>query len=211
MKIGIGITTFNREECLQLFLEQLRLNPPQNPFTLHVVQGVPNIAKAKNECLFHLKDCDYIFLFDDDCFPKHPEWDLPFIYSGYGHLLYMDKTYTPVSVLDDVTRYQDCSGCFMFITKPIFEKVGYFNPGYGPYGYEHIGYSHRIKTITKDWAYLCLNKTHKYIHSLDLDGTKGYKVHHDKLPEQKRLELTQQNWATYQQEIDGDKLYYGYE
>lgn len=211
MKIGIGITTYHREECLQLFLEQLDINPPENPFQLHVVQNVPNIAKAKNECLRELKDCDYIFLFDDDCFPKQAGWDVPFITSGYGHLLYMNNTYRPVQVLDDVTRYEDCSGCFMFITKPIFEKIGYFNPSYGPYGYEHLGYSHRVKILTKDWAFLCLNKTSKYIHSLDLDGTLGYKVHHLKIPSEHRLTSSKNNKTIYEEEIHSDKLYYEYE
>ena len=211
MKIGIGITTFNREECLHLFLEQLRKNPPQCEYDLHVVKNVPNIAKAKNECLFNLKHCDYIFLFDDDCFPKQPGWDIPFIFSGYGHLLYMDKSYNPVQVLDDVTRYQDCSGCFMFITKPIFEAIGYFNSEYGQYGYEHLAYSHRIKTLTKDWAFLCLNKTHKFIHSLDLDGGAGYKVHHEKIAETEKIRLTGANKAIYEQEISSEKLYYEYE
>lgn len=211
MKIGIGITTFNREECLQLFLDQLRKNPPESEFQLHIVENVPNIAKAKNECLFHLKDCDFIFLFDDDCFPKQPGWDIPFIYSGYGHLLYMNSNYKAVQVLDDITRYEDCSGCFMFITKPIFESVGYFNTSYGRYGYEHLGYSHRIKTLTKDWAFLCLNKTHKYIHSLDLAGATAFKVHHEKISEDIKIGLTGQNKNIYEQEINSDKLYYEYE
>jgi GT2 family glycosyltransferase len=32
------------------------------------------IAKSKNKCLSYLKDCDYIYLFDDDCFPISDDW-----------------------------------------------------------------------------------------------------------------------------------------
>lgn len=211
MKIGIGVTTFHRPECLELFLSQLQKFPPACEHTLHVAHNIPNIAMAKNECLHALKDCDYIFLFDDDCFPISSGWDLPFIKSGYGHLLYMNDRYGPTQHLDDVTRYRDCSGCFMFITKPVFEKVGYFNAAYGQYGFEHMGYSHRIMRLLKDWAFLCLNNTHKFIYSLDLQGTIIYKVHHNpSLTAGETITSKMQNSPVYVEEINNEKIYYDY-
>ncbi len=212
MKIGIGITTFHRPECLNLFLTQLANNPPASECVVHIASDIPSIAAAKNQCLNVLfnEDCDFIFLFDDDCFPIVKHWDLPFIKSGYGHLLYMNDSYQPVQKLDDVTRYQDCAGCFMFLTKDVVKNVGYFNSEYGKYGFEHMGYSHRIKRFTNDWAYLCLNETPKLIHSLDLDGTNGFKVHHNKTSPEERVALTNLNKHIYEQEINSDQIHYEY-
>ena len=47
------------------------------------------VARRKNECLRALKDCDYVFLFDDDCFPIKDGWVNFFIQSGDAHLLYL--------------------------------------------------------------------------------------------------------------------------
>ncbi len=215
MKIGIGITTFNRPECLEYVLSQHRAFSPANQFDLHVAENVPNVARAKNENLYHLRNCDYIFLFDDDCFPIKPGWDMPFIESGMGHLLYMDENYLPAQRLEDYTRYRDCSGCFMFISKPVFEKVGYFNTKYGQYGYEHLAYSTRCKTLLKDWGFCCLNKTSKYIYSLDLQGRNGWHVppglhYKPTFSTEQAAELKKNNHAVYLEEIEGDQLYYPY-
>lgn len=212
MKIGIGLTTYKREDCYNHFMEQLKKFPPQNVFDLYVAQDIPNIAKAKNECLHALKDCDYIFLFDDDTFPIKEDWDVPFIESEQPYSLYMDDTYSPTQVMYDITRYHDCSGCFMFLTKEIFEKVGYFNPAYGRYGYEHLGYFQRIKKITNDWAFICLNATKNYIHSFDLNGTKGFNTHHEPtIGFQERQLLSNINKPIYEAEVAGDKIYFSYE
>jgi hypothetical protein len=212
MKIGIGVTTYQREDCLQNFLKHLKWFPPLADYELSVAQDIPNIAKAKNECLKNLKDCDYIFLFDDDAFPKQAEWDVPFIESDQPYSLYMNDTYSPIQVMYDITRYNDCSGCFMFLTKDIFEKVGYFNSAYDRYGYEHLGYFQRIKKLTRDWGFICLNDTKNYIHSFDLDGSRGFNTHHEPTIDfETRKLLAEINKPIYEQEIAGDKIYFDYE
>ena len=212
MKIGIGLTSYKRPDLLNHFQQQLKNCPPENEYVLHIAQDIENIARAKNECLFHLKDCDYIFLFDDDTFPKQSYWDVPFIDSGLPYSLYMNGTYSIAQELFDLTRYHDCSGCFLFITKELFSKVGYFNPGYGRYGYEHMGYSQRIKKITNDWAFICLNKTAYYIHSLDLDGARGWNVHHEPtISFEDRKRLSDANKHIYEQEVNNKEVYYNYQ
>ncbi|MES2287589.1 MAG: hypothetical protein V4547_17980 [Bacteroidota bacterium] len=212
MKIGIGVTTYQREECLQNFLKALKQFPPKSEYIFHVAKDIPNIAKAKNECLNALKECDYIFLFDDDTFPKQAEWDVPFIESGQAYSLYMNESYGVVQEMYDLTRYHDCSGCFMFLTKEIFEKVGYFNSAYGRYGYEHLGYFQRIKKLTSDWGFICLNATKNFIHSFDLDGTRGFNTYHaPTIDFEERILLSDMNYPIYEKEVGGDKIYFEYE
>lgn len=213
MRIGIGVTTFNRPECLETFLQQLKQNQPYNHYELHIAQNIPNIAKAKNECLWALRNCDHIFLFDDDTFVIAPNWDLPFIHSGYGHLLYMNDNHLPAQRLEDVTRYRDCSGCFMYMTKQVFNEIGYFNSEYDQYGFEHMGYSDRIRRLLKDWGFLCLNTTSKFIYSLDLQGLSQspVKIHHEPCLSSEKIKVSKgKNFEIYQQELNNDKLYYEY-
>ena len=70
--IGIGYTTYKRDDLLQECLDNLRLNTTLD-YKLHIARDTDEdrrgIALRKNECLHHLQDCDYIFLFDDDCYP----------------------------------------------------------------------------------------------------------------------------------------------
>lgn len=168
-KIGIGITTYNRPEIFNLCLEQVTKYLPENS-KVYIAKDVPNISKAKNECLAALKDCDHIFLFDDDCFPIVKDWHVPFITSNLNHLLYMKPFHGLGLNKGNYTTYANCSGVFMYLTKEVIEKVGYFG-NYGRYGFEHAGYTHRIyKNGLIPSKYMVLNGTEKLIHSLDLDG-----------------------------------------
>ena len=175
-KIGIGITTFQRPEIFKLCMEQVTKYLPEDS-KVYIAKDVPNISKAKNECLEALKDCDHIFLFDDDCFPIAKNWHVPFIAADLKHLLYMKPHHGLGINKGTYTIYAECSGVFMYLTKEVIEKVGYFG-NYGRYGFEHAGYSHRInKAGLTPYKYMTLNGTEKYIHSLDLDGAfKGIKA-----------------------------------
>jgi hypothetical protein len=77
-KIGIGYTTYKRDALLQECLDNLRLYTTSD-YKLHIARDSDEdrrgIALRKNECLHHLQDCDYIFLFDDDCYPKKKGWE----------------------------------------------------------------------------------------------------------------------------------------
>lgn len=167
--IGIGVTTYERPQVFELFMRQLSKYMPANA-RLYVAKDIPNVSQAKNECLKALQDCDHIFLFDDDCFPIAENWTYYFIKSNLSHTLYMKSQHNAQLITDDYTVFNDCSGVFMYLTKEVVTKVGYFGD-YGRYGFEHAGYSHRIhKAGLTPYKYICLNDTHKYIHSLDLDG-----------------------------------------
>jgi len=129
-----------------------------------------------------LKDCDYIFLFDDDCFPIKNGWENYFINafeeSGQHHFLYLCETGTIKKMKQELLNenfaidiYNNCSGCFMFLTKEVLEKLGGYNKNYGYYGFEHAGFTNRIHQagLTSLGMYQCPSKAGEYIYAMDFD------------------------------------------
>lgn len=166
MKIGIGVTVHNRNETAQHTIEQIKRFAPEGSkivivddaskipfdgadFRLNVNAG---IANAKNKCFELLDDCDYIFLFDDDCYPVVENWHLPYIESGINHLSFTfsrlkDGRQNGNKVIlqhGELMVYNNPCGCMCFFTKKCLEVVGGFNPMYKVYGYEHVDLSVRI-------------------------------------------------------------------
>ena len=209
MKIGCGVTTYNRPKHLELFKLQLERHWAfkDNGIEMYAVPFIADdgewyrrgIAVRKNECLRALKDCDYVFLFDDDCFPIKEGWAEFFIEaskaSGQQHFMYLKETPTikrlgthigqieENHVVDsmkvkitcpviEIIEYNNCSGCMMLFTKEVIEKVGAYNPAYGYYGFEHAGYSNRVHKagLTPLGVYTCPVRAGEYIYSMDLDN-----------------------------------------
>lgn len=147
------------------------------------------IAKAKNKCLLELQDlykCDYFFLLDDDVFPIKDGWCEMYInahkITKENHFLYLRpqgvvSQESSMTQFDaqlnraDVEIFDNCQGCFMFMTKKVIEKVGGMNKDYGVYGYEHASYSQRVRAakLNKYGTYLHVSGAEKYIYAMDLD------------------------------------------
>lgn len=195
MKIGIGCLTYNRPEHLELWKEQTIRNVSLGtPFRIYYAddsQDRKGIAYRSNECLRALKDCDYVFIFNDDCFPIKQGWAEWFIRasrkSQQQHFLFLKETPTikfikhyvgefdfPQQPLlqTPILEYNNCAGCFMFLTKEAIEKVGAFDERFGRYGFEHCQYSDRVHSagLTPLGKYLCPAGAGEYIYSLDLDN-----------------------------------------
>lgn len=182
MKIGCGVTTYQRPDHIRLWNEQMKNHKPSAtiPHEVYIAsdsQVRMGIAYRKNECLRALKDCDYIFLFDDDCFPIKDYWADFFIKahkaSNQHHFLYLKETSTIKKTGSNfkVNIYGNCGGCFMFLTKEVIKKVGGYNKKYGYYGFEHAGYSHRIHYagLTPMGMYLCPEGAGEFIYAMDYD------------------------------------------
>jgi glycosyltransferase involved in cell wall biosynthesis len=163
--IGIGITTHNRNANAEKCLKEITRFAPKGAKIVVVddASAVPfkgaafrfnhnvGIAAAKNKCLELLDDCDYVFLFDDDTWPKSEKWWLPYINSGVHHLSFtFDKLANGMPNGNGVFRrdgdvkyhYNPC-GCVLFFTRECIDKVGGFNIGFGKYGNEHVDLSVR--------------------------------------------------------------------
>ena len=174
MKIGIGVTTYKRPKCLAKWKEQIDKTTTNDHVIIHVAEDTDEdrkgIAFRKNECLRALKDCDYVFLFDDDCYPIQAGWIKFFVNSGYEHLIYCDPKFHPMrGEIGELQIYNDCGGVFMFMQKSAIDRIGAFDMSFGLYGFEHADYSNRILGSK---AYPVLKGTEKYIYAEDYSNPK---------------------------------------
>lgn len=102
MKISIAISVHNRHETAKETVKQWKKFLPKGAKLFIVDDGsdVPfpdadyrnetaqGIASCKNRCLELCDGADYIFLADDDVYPKIKDWHLPYINSGLNHLCF---------------------------------------------------------------------------------------------------------------------------
>lgn len=203
--IGIGITTRNRPEFLELTLKHFKEFLPKNyeikfivvddksevghhskniqisdkyGFELYHTPSRKGIAGAKNICLSYSKDCDYIFLFDDDCFPRKKGWvDLyidTYKKTGVNHLMYLVELGDLKIIKSNqyIDEYHNCGGVMLFLTQEVIKKVGGYDSRFGIYGYEHAQYSRRIYDAglqNGNGKYLAPKNCEEYIYSIDLD------------------------------------------
>ena len=177
--VGIGITTCDRSECLKSCIENIGKHTDMSGVTIYVADDsneYKGVAYRKNECLRALKDCDYIFLFDDDCYPIKSDWVDYFIKSGQNHLLYLDGTHTYLKSVGNIDYYKNCGGVFMFLTKECVGICGGFNEQYDRWGLEHAGYSYRIyKSGLIQHPFMQLKSTNNYIYAMDYDKKSNHK------------------------------------
>lgn len=195
MKIGIGVTTYKRPKCLAKWKEQVNKTIFNENVIIYVAEDSDEdrkgVAFRKNECLKALKDCDYVFLFDDDCYPVQEGWLEFFINSGYEHLIYCDPKFHGLrNEIGDLLMYNDCGGVFMFMQKSAIERVGGFNNNFGFYGFEHADYSNRIMQSS---VYPVLKGTEKYIYAEDYSNPK----HKSSITQHEKMKHIEKSRITY--------------
>jgi GT2 family glycosyltransferase len=204
MKIGIGVTTYKRPKCLAKWLEQVDKTYTNDYVIIHVAEDTDEdrrgVAYRKNECLRALKDCDYVFLFDDDCYPIQAGWIKFFIYSGYEHLIYCDPKFHGLrNEIGNLLVYNDCGGVFMFMAKSAIERVGGFNEDFGLYGFEHAEYSNRILNSR---AYPVLKGTENYIYAEDYSNPK----HKSSITQHEKMKLVFSSINVYNKPISNQYI-----
>ncbi|HEX9059774.1 MAG TPA: glycosyltransferase family A protein, partial [Clostridia bacterium] len=138
------------------------------------------IAKAKNVCLDNLKGCDYIFLFDDDCFPKRFAWEDCYISaSSMSGVEYMNWMRPDVpnhlfvkNEYQDIIEYNNCMGVLQFFTKNAAEILEGFDERFLIYGFEHAEIANRAFTLelTNGYGpYIAPLECNDYIYTIDMD------------------------------------------
>jgi GT2 family glycosyltransferase len=177
-KIGLGILTYNRpdffKECFNSVdksrLDELIIVNDGTPYNnidmgnVNIIQHKKNqgIGISKNDAMKFLveKNCDYIFLIEDDIFIKNNNVFDEYInaskISGLKHMMYgyhgpaNKKTKIPnpriVIEYDKNTKIalnQHCVGAFCFYTKDVLQTVGY-NDDHFINAWEHVEHSYRI-------------------------------------------------------------------
>lgn len=163
--IGVGITQFGndpkREDAIRKTLELCE------GFKVHVSRDIYGIAKAKNDCLRNLMDCEHIFLFDSDCYPLVKGWEQYYIQSGMKHLCYTDGRFI-LGFDGNITIYEKPDGCMLYIHRDCINAVGGFDEEFKVYAGEHQNYSDRIYNagLTPN-RYMDLTYSNQFIHWMD--------------------------------------------
>lgn len=200
VRIGIGITTRKRPEVLTTALAHFTEFPTENSKIVIVEDDpeqdhatglvVANfqeenptvevifrkstqrlgIARAKNACLAMLQDCDHVFLFDDDTWPKAHGWAEKWIEinqaNNVGHSMWnvfvRKSENTPsqvrasiepiqewvITTINDaehqMVAWQNCLGVVLYFSRACLDAIGgYDGSAENVYGYEHAQVSHR--------------------------------------------------------------------
>jgi glycosyltransferase involved in cell wall biosynthesis len=188
MKIGIGITTRNRRETADKTIINIKKFLPKRS-KLVIVDDASSepyrgatyrfpfqagIAKAKNKCLELLDDCDYIFLFDDDCYPIREDWYQIYIDSKLNHASFNfywngDGMKIIDELPNNVVSWSSPRGCLMFFTKECLEKCGGMDEGFAIWGYEHPDYSRRVWLMNLNPVpFPDIKGSEKYFYSYDM-------------------------------------------
>ena len=215
MKIGIGITTRNRPHVLKTALDHFlyfhtneakyvivddcsdgekKCNEIVDEFTLKVNAEVIfrqsnerlGIAKAKNACLASLSDCDHIFLFDDDAWPKISGWAEKWVNASIAtdthHSMFNmrlsdhDDFFCVIDTIGEgetaVCEWSNCMGLALYFSQHCIKRIGGYDHGRAKnvYGYEHAQMSKRAKmaNLTRGCNYLSPRDVSKWIFSADL-------------------------------------------
>jgi hypothetical protein len=215
-KIGIGVTSTNSDWYKRLDL----VRPKNSIFRCNSDQI--SIAKDKNSLIkfFYDNDCQYIFLFDDDTFPIKEGWADFFINAskktGIEHFVLCHPDHNKlIQNGRTIDTYQTGTGCFIFLTRNVIEKVGYINAAYVKYGYEHAGYSWRIHRagFTPSW-YVSVNGWEDYIYSWDLDKDSGSRHNFSRTAwdgEESKQDFIAINEDIFNKEITSHKIYYSFD
>lgn len=162
-RIGVAITTHNRNDVLQRALEHHKRFLPSGSVLVVVDDGscIPvntpdgvmlirhdvgqGIASAKNACLAALMDagCEHLFLFDDDCWPVVDDWWKPYIASPEPHL---SHSWGLVSIWSDTQHVAShaVGGTVLYYDRCVIGDAGGFRTDFGKYGCEHVNLSDRI-------------------------------------------------------------------
>ena len=168
-KIGIGIITHNRPDVFRATLKRIKNTLPAGAKLVVVddASEVPcpdatyrfkknvGIATAKNKCFELLDDCEHIFLFDDDCYPRRKGWEKPYIASPEPHLMYLFQHLRNQKLHDAKFVYEDSRhfalshprGCMLYFHRSVLDIAGGMDTRYAKWGNEHGDLSNRIYNL----------------------------------------------------------------
>jgi hypothetical protein len=186
MSIGIAITTRNRRDVFLKTYAEIKKHAPKGARIVVVddASATPceqatfqfefqaGIAKAKNKCLELLEGCDYLFLFDDDCYPTKKGWEKVYINSGLAHACYNftlpHDGIKPVETRGNFTVWSSPRGCMLFFTRNAIQTAGGFDEAFGVWGYEHVELSARLRNLgVTPAAFIDVVGSSEVLHSMD--------------------------------------------
>ncbi|NHN88434.1 glycosyltransferase family 2 protein [Acetobacter conturbans] len=174
IKVGVGITTYNRSSVIAETIENLRSNAflPLEIFisddgstdgTPDVLAGIKNIcwlseqnrgiAWNKNRTLFYLQQiaqCDVILLIEDDVRATGPDWDIGWVLATliHHHINYAPdwypSTFPGQAVWNHPLESEILTGQCSGFTRTALNYVGYLDSRFRQYGHEHVEHTMRM-------------------------------------------------------------------
>lgn len=194
MKFGVGIITTGKRQLDSGYTSLLSQST-----TLHVHFDYERRGPGhgRNECIHTLYEvgCDYIALFDDDCFPYTPDWQDYVVGNmqkhNLNHLqLWEYSEYRPNSKTELVSVPYTI-GCFSVLTRKTVETVGYYSPQYSRYGWEDVGYTARVRKsgVNNTDKAISLKSLPKYIKSQDVEKRSDFDGFANMSKEEKDLSI----------------------
>lgn len=221
MSIGIGVTTRNRQFVLDTALKHFQafgagdrlvivddfsddqqetqrvIDQYGDMVTLRLSPHRLGIARAKNACLAALTDCDHVFIFDDDAWPKVEGWANKWIeineHNDVGHSMWnvfaTRGPESPEQVRADIQiqrqyisnefsdgeyamrAWTQCLGVMLYFNRACLNAIGgYDHSAQTVYGYEHAQVSQRANWagFTKGHNYLSPAIAHELVYSFDI-------------------------------------------
>lgn len=170
-KVGVGVITTGIRTLKDYKLEE------GVDFFVYTDTDKNGPAYARNRVLEHFDGYDYVFLFDDDCYPTRSGYIEYFInFSedyGVNFMALPEPFGNPYeSFVDEMLLWKNSLGCFTFQTKLALETVGGYNEAYVKYGYEDSYRNHLMTNKTNMSGFSEYNvfplKGLMYIHSEDV-------------------------------------------
>ena len=193
--IGIGITTKDRPELLKALLDSIQKHTFMDNVKVYVADDSIDkvgVAKKKNECLRELKDCQHIFLMDDDIEIIKDGWIEFFVKENIGHCMYLShKLHNFKYQKEGVKVFSDCGGVFLYMDKNAIDKVGAFNENFSPYSFEHCEWSMRWNDKKRE--FYMLEGTENYIYSHDYSTPN----HKSSITDEEKNKCVKNNWNKF--------------
>lgn len=210
-KVGLGVITLGVRQIHRNIIEKTHSDTLIRIQTDDQRQGV---ARTRNACMRYLMEqgCDYLFMFDDDCYPVMNGWEQYFIeqhLASGSHFFGIPEVFKskPLALQGEVVRWDSIVGCFSFQTRRLMEEVGYYNVAYQRYGYEDAARNRRcIRSglCGDSQSFPSPLRAPAYIYSEDVYGV----VAVQNMTQAEKAVYIGRNAAEFQKEMSSDRIYY---
>ena len=197
---GLSIVDNGSTDGTQLYLQDIARAHAH--VRLHLLRRNMGVAVAANLAWDDAAGADFYVKLDNDVEVLDPQWlnrlmhmltDNPRLGMA-GYRLFSRHEGTPIVLADDSTALAVpcCNGACACIPRAVHEQLGFWNEGFGRYGYEDLEYSWRARKAGYTLAYapqqdalLHLGAEPEFVdpqqedrkrvsHTADLSGTKAY-------------------------------------
>lgn len=218
MKHGIGVITAGNRTLHPNYINLLSMS---TALYIHIDYLRRGPGHGRNECIKQLYDagCDYITLFDDDCYPIKADWQDFVIGAMQEHdvhcLTYTFPFFPPIYTIQnlEISGPHRNAGVFFTITRKVVDTVGYFNPQYKKYGWEELAYFTRVRRSGINPVSngdISVRGISNFIFPEDYSPTSNHNRYANNT-QQDKDRFVAENQRVFDEEMASNQIYYPYE